>query len=311
MPAVSAANLTPRAADREGWRVLLEQTFAPATVDRLLREPELLAGRTCEATMMFADLRGFTTIAESLPPETAFALLGDVMELLTDAVMRYDGVVIDYYGDGLAAMWNAPIEQPHHASLACHAALAMLDEMPKITAVWTERLGQPLCLSVGMHAGEVQVGNAGTRRRFKYGPRGNNMNIASRVQTAGKQLDVPLVITAPVRRRLGSDFVTHRICTAKLPGLEQPIELIAAYHAADDHQLKTDVDAYAAALAAFEGGDLDAAEAQLGKLLARGGAAPAAFLAAQAAAARNNQLGRRAEDTTRPGEGAVIEILCK
>ncbi len=218
---------TPRIADHGDWRILLEQTFAPATVERLLREPELLAGRTCEATMLFADLRGFTMLAEGLPPETAFALLGDVMELLTDAVLRHDGVVVDYYGDGLAALWNAPLAQPLHANLACGAGLAMLEEMPAIAATWTERIGVPMELNVGIHTGVVQVGNAGTRRRFKYGPRGSAMNIASRVQAAGKQLDVPLVATTSVRERITNEFVTQRICTAKLPGLEQPLDLIA------------------------------------------------------------------------------------
>lgn len=311
MSVATVANRTPRPADRDGWRMLLEQMFAPATVERLLREPQLLAGRTCEATMLFADLRGFTAIAESLPPDTAFALLGDVMELLTDAVLRHDGVVVDYYGDGLAAMWNAPLPQPRHAELGCRAGLAMLDEMPAIAAAWTERIGQPLELSVGLHTGDVQVGNAGTRRRFKYGPRGHNMNIASRVQAASKQLGVPLLATAAVRRRLGGQFVTHRLCTAKLPGLEQPLDLIAVYCAADDQRLAADVDIYASALAAFEGGDLDAAESKLQQLLDRGGAAPATFLAAQTEAARHGRLGRRAGDGLRPSDGAVIEILSK
>ncbi|MBX3426054.1 MAG: adenylate/guanylate cyclase domain-containing protein [Pirellulales bacterium] len=309
MSAATIRNRVLRSAD-DDWRVLLEQTFAPATVERLLREPELLAGRSCEATMLFADLRGFTAIAEGLPPETAFALLGDVMELLSDAVLRHEGVVVDYYGDGLAAMWNAPLEQPHHADLACGAGLAMLEEMPAIAATWTERIGLPLELSVGIHTGVVQVGNAGTRRRFKYGPRGSAMNIASRVQSASKQLDVPLVATAAVRQRLTGEFTTHRLCTARLPGLEQPLELIAVQRAADEQRVRDDIERYAAALAAFERGDLDAAERGLADLIARGASPAARFLAAQAAAVRGNQLGRRAGDTFRPGDG-VVEILSK
>jgi adenylate cyclase len=307
------AGMARRAQELEAARqqVLLEQAFSSQVVEHLRRHPEALAGATREATLLFADLRGFTTLAEHLSPADAYELLGEVMEWLTHAVMDHGGVVIDYYGDGLSALWNAPLEAPEHADLACTAAMHMLDSLPVISDRWRERLGRSLELGIGLHTGQVQVGNAGTRRRLKYGPRGSAVNIASRVQAATKALDVPLLVTDAVRRRLSSRFITLRTCTAKLPGLEQPIELFTAFPATDGHRLQDDLQRYAMALTAFENGDLDAAEHVLSRLLADGPATPAAFLAQQAAALRNSALGRRATDLSGVREDAVIEILSK
>lgn len=291
--------------------VMLDQVFSPAVIEHLRRRPEALAGCTRDVSMLFADLRSFTTIAESLPPDVAYALLGEVLEWTTQAVMDHGGVVIDYYGDGLCAMWNAPLDMPDHVDLACSAALNMLETMPAINDRWRARLGHAIELGIGIHTGEVQVGNAGTRRRMKYGPRGNNVNIASRVQAATRQIDVPLLATEAVRRRLSSRFVTLRACTAKLPGLEQPMELFTLFPATDGQRLQHDLERYATALSSFEVGDLDAAEQILADLITSGPATPAAFLAQQAHSLRQSALGRRATDQFGQPADAVIEILAK
>jgi adenylate cyclase len=302
-----------RAQELESARqlILLEQAFSPAVAEHLRRRPEALAGCTREATLLFADLRGFTALAERLPPAEVYELLGEVMERLTQAVMDHGGVVIDYFGDGLSALWNAPLDVPEHADLACTAAMHMLDALPAMSERWRTRLGQPLELGIGLHTGEVQVGNAGTRRRLKYGPRGSAVNVASRVQAATRQVDVPLLATDAVRRRLSNRFVTLKACTAKLPGLEQPLELFTVFPATDGHRLQDDLERYAAALAAFEDGDLDEAERVLERLLLKGPATPAAFLAQHAAALRHTSLGRRASDQFATRDDAVIEIFAK
>jgi adenylate cyclase len=307
------AGMARRAQEVEAARqqILLEQAFSPPVVDYLRRRPAALAGSTRLVTLLFADVRGFTAVAEKLAPVDAYELLGDVMEQLTQAVMDHGGVVIDYYGDGLSALWNAPVEQPDHADLAVTAAMHMLDVMPVVGERWRERIARPLELGIGLHAGDVQVGNAGTRRRLKYGPRGSAVNIASRVQAATRQIDVPLLITDAVRRRLSGQFVSLKTCTARLPGLEQPFDLYAVFPATDGDRLQGDLAEYAVALAAFESGDLDEAERVLAALLDNGPATPAAFLAQQAAALRQSALGRRATDVTGCVDESIIEILAK
>lgn len=306
-----AAGLARRQAEVDAARrqVLLEQAFSPEVAQHLLRQPNALAGQTREATMLFADLRGFTRLADTLTAAESCELLSAVMEMFTDAIIRHGGVVIDYYGDGVSAMWNAPFDQPDHADRACLAALDMLAELPAISEQRRELLPMPLEMGIGVHSGLVQVGNAGTRQRMKYGPRGSAVNIASRVQSAAKRLDVPLLVTAAVRRRASTRLTALRVCTARLPGIEEPMELYTLFPAADAHRLQDDLDQYADALSAFERGDLNTAERELTALLAAGPATPASFLAQQTAALRRGEQGRRANDQLASTADAVIEIL--
>jgi adenylate cyclase len=287
-------------------RVLLEQAFSSTVADHIQQHPECLAGQLREVTMLFADLRGFTSLAESMPPADCYRLLSDVMETLTQVVIDNHGIVVDYYGDGLLALWNAPLDQPNHADLACEAALAMLDAMPQVSQNWKCELRGTLELGIGVHSGPVLVGNAGTQSRIKYGPRGSNVNLASRVQAATRQLESSLLVTAATQRQLSSKFFALRTCTARLPGLEQPVELFAVYPASKTSQVKSRLDQYAHALRLFEEGDLIMAEVLLSELVAAGPQTPARFLAQQAASQRCAELGRRSTD--RIEHGPIIEI---
>jgi len=226
-------------------RVLLEQAFSPPVADYLQQHPESLSGQLSEVTLLFADLRGYTALAETMSPSDCYELLGEVMEALTAIVMQHGGVVVDYYGDGLLALWNAPIQQPDHPDLACTAALQLLEAMPAISQKWQSRVHGPLELGIGVHTGPAYVGNSGTRSRMKYGPRGNTVHVASRVQAASKQLQLPLVITAATQTKLTDKFFTLRTCTAKLPGLERPIELHTVYPASEAKRVKSKLDQYA------------------------------------------------------------------
>ena len=306
-----AAGLARRQQEVDAARrqVLLEQAFSPEVAQHLLRQPNALASQTREATILFADLRGFTRIAETLTASESCDILSTTMEQLTAAIVDQGGVVVDYYGDGVLAMWNAPFDQPDHADLACFAALEMLDAMPRLADEWRPLVPFGLELGIGIHAGLVQVGNAGTARRMKYGPRGRAVNLAHRVQSAAKHLDVPLLVTDAVRRRVSNRLTALRVCTSKLPGIDEPLDLFTLFPAADAERLQGDLDRYAVALAAYERGDLDLAESELENLLAMGPSTPASFLAQQTAALRRGALGRRSDDLLGSGGDAVIEIL--
>ncbi|MEM8943546.1 MAG: adenylate/guanylate cyclase domain-containing protein [Planctomycetota bacterium] len=292
-------------------RVLLEHAFSPSLAEYIQHHPESLAGQQREVSLMFADLRGYSRLAESLRLTDCYELLGDVMETLSQVVIQHGGVVVDYYGDGLLAQWNAPLDQPNHADLACQAALEMFQALDPVNERWSSKLDGPLELGIGIHSGPALVGNAGTRSRLKYGPRGNTVNVASRVQAATKQLQLPLVITAATQAKLTDRFFTLRVCTAKLPGLEQPAELFTAYPTAEAARVRTRLDEYAHALELFEAGELEASETLLAELSKLGPATPARFLADYAAAQKQSNQGRRAVDRLAAQHGSVIEILSK
>ena len=122
-------------------------------------------------------------------------------------------------------MWNAPVAQPDHAARACRAALAMIGELPGLNERWAGRIGAPLALGIGVNTGAALVGNTGSRRRLKYGPLGNTVNLASRVEGATKQLGVPVLITGGTRGRLAAPFATRRLCRVRVVGIDAPVEL--------------------------------------------------------------------------------------
>ncbi len=218
-----------RGAEIDRRRVLLEQAVA----DSQNRPVRAIGTQQREVTLLFADLRNSTELSSMLEANETYELMSHVMECLSAAVIDHDGLIIDYYGDGLAAMWNAPADQSDHAELACRTALRMLKTLPDISADWADIIQRELQLGIGIHTGEAHVGNTGSRRRAKYGPRGTNVNLTSRVEAATKQVAVPLLATEATARQLSNRFAVHRVCRARMPGFDRPIDLYSVCLAPD------------------------------------------------------------------------------
>ena len=272
LAAAAGANLARSLAVRT--RVQFEQFFSADLVRELERDADLLEGRIDEVTVLFSDLRGFTAISERLGPHRTCHMLRDMMERLTDRIVEHGGAIVDYAGDGILAMWNAPLKQAHHAARACRAALAMLGELPELNARWSDELAGALVMGIGINTGEALVGNTGSQRKFKYGPHGHTVNVASRVQDATKRLKLPLLITDSTRASLPAEFLTRRIGRVILPGVAQPVvayELFGRQKSPEWIRLR---DTYEAALAFFEAGQWAKTCQTLTPLLDAGGERP-------------------------------------
>jgi adenylate cyclase len=256
--------------DREATRQrnLFEQFFSPALARALEKNPSLLEGCEQVVTVMFVDIRGFSRIAGILGPKRTVELTAEVMDRVTDQVLRQDGVVIDYTGDGLMALWNAPEPQDDHADRACRAALAIVAEMPRITEGWRHVVGGPVALGVGLNTGPAVVGNTGSRYRFKYGALGPTVNLASRVEGATKFVGVPILMTGKTHETLGGDFPTRRVGRFRLVGIKDPVNLFELHAGPPRADWLSARDAYHKALDLFEGGQLQEACRALGPTLA-------------------------------------------
>ncbi len=206
-------------------QVQFEQFFSAALARELGRDQTLLDGRQREVTVLFSDVRNFAGISESVGPGDVFRLMQDVMELQSSRIHDNGGVVVDYYGDGLLAMWNAPAEQEDHAARACKTALTICRELSEISAKWQDKVGAPLRLGFGINTGSALVGNTGSMVKMKYGPMGPTVNLASRVEGTVKQLGVSIIITGSTREKLDDLFATRRLCKARLVGIAEPIDL--------------------------------------------------------------------------------------
>jgi adenylate cyclase len=206
-------------------RVQFEQFFTPELARHLARQPDLLKGRDADVTILFCDIQGFSRISERLGPARTVEWVSEVMEALSDCVRAHAGVLVDYVGDELMAMWGAPEEQPDHARLACRTALDMLAQRPPLNERWQAVLQEPMRLGIGINSGLARVGNTGSRHKFKYGPLGNTVNLASRVQGATRYLKCPLLITGATAAKLGGEFAARRLCQVRVVNIAQPVAL--------------------------------------------------------------------------------------
>ncbi len=236
--------------------VQFEQFFSHELASELDRNPSLLDGHEREVTILVADIRGFSRISEQIGPRETCLLMNDVLERLTAQVHEQGGVVVDYLGDGLLAMWNAPVDQPDHAARACHAALAMVGELPALNARWHGRLKNTLGLGIGINTGTALVGNTGCPRKFKYGPLGHAVNLASRVEGATKPLGVPILITGSTHAQLSTTpgFATRRLCRVRVVGIDSPVDLHELQALDEPAQWFARRDLYESALASYESG---------------------------------------------------------
>jgi adenylate cyclase len=243
------------------------QFFTPELARQLLLQPDLLKGRDSEVSILFCDIRGFSRISEKLGPAGTVEWISDVMAALSDCVLAHRGVLVDYIGDELMAMWGAPEVQEDHAELACRAALDMLSMLPKLNERWEERLGEPMGLGIGINTGTARVGNTGSQHKFKYGPLGPMVNLASRVQGATKYLRTRLLITEFTRSRVGDEFWTRRLCKVRVVNIATAVDLYELALAGDT-DWKAIQPLYEHALEEFERGNFRAAARTLGNLMA-------------------------------------------
>ena len=247
-------------------KVQFEQFFSATLAERLEAEPDLLRGRDAEVTVLFCDLREFSAVSEKVGPAKTMEWIGGVLDPLSDEVVGSGGVLVDYVGDELLAMWGAPTPQADHARLACATARRMMEAVPRINDRWESVIGRPTRFGIGINSATARVGNTGSTRKFKYGPLGNGVNLGSRVQGATKYLRVDALITGSTRRHLDETFRVRRVCTVKVVNIVEPVEL---YELDCGTTPRSDelFPRFEEALGLFEAGSFSAAASRLGGLL--------------------------------------------
>jgi adenylate cyclase len=189
-----------------------------------------------------------------------------VLSTLSDCVQKHQGVLVDYIGDELMAMWGAPEEQSDHPERACRAAIEMIESMPALSARWQEHLGEPTAVGIGINTGIARVGNTGSERKFKYGPLGDTVNVASRVQGASKYFRSNLLITRACRERLGPLFQLRRLGRVRVVNISDAIELFELCPAGDPGA-SLRATAYEEGLHAFEAREFRKSARILGRLV--------------------------------------------
>ena len=188
--------------ERNRVRNAFSHYMAPALVERLAAEPDRLklGGENRDMTLMFSDVRGFTTISEGLDAEALTRFLNSLFTPLSNIILEEQGTIDKFMGDALMAFWNAPLDDPDHPSHACRAALRMRDEMKTLNERWRKeaeesgREFKEVKLGIGLNTGMCCVGNLGSETRFDYSVIGDNVNIASRLEGQSKTYDLVAIV---------------------------------------------------------------------------------------------------------------------
>lgn len=258
---------------QEAIRAAMTQFFSPSVTQRLEHNEDLLSGRDVEVSVLFCDIRGFSRICERVDPKRTFQWINDVLTRLSQCVMRTDGVLVDYIGDELMAMWGAPGNQPDHARRACEAACDMLLQIEPLRQKWLDITPDQFGVGIGINTGMARVGNTGSQVKFKYGPLGNTVNIASRVQGITKKMGVATIITGSTLDAISQcpdrpDVITRRLAEVRPVGVEHSIQI----HEMDvdpSGQRRDLMARYQLALKTFESFDAPTAQHQVANLLSR------------------------------------------
>jgi adenylate cyclase len=210
--------------DRE--RQFVRRAFAfylsPAMVERLADDPAALAlgGETREITILFSDIRGFTSLSENMNPQDITSLLNRFLTPMSDVLLQSGATIDKYIGDAIMAFWNAPITTPDHPRQACLATLGMskaLDELNK-------NEGSPIKIGIGLNTGECCVGNLGSEQRFNYSAIGDSVNVAARVESLTKQYGLSILVTQYTAAHV-SDLAILEIDLVRVVGRAEPLAI--------------------------------------------------------------------------------------
>ncbi len=213
-------------------RGAFQQYLSPEVIRRLLENPDLVKPRKTEITVMFSDVRGFTTLSEKLDAQELAALLNEYLTDMTQIVFRHDGTLDKYIGDAVMAFWGAPFEMPGHATQACHAALEMIARLKHMQAKWKAEGKPVLDIGVGLSTGVASVGNMGSELRYGYTALGDTVNLSARLEGLNKEYATHILLSEATYAMVQDPLLVFReLDLIRVKGKLQPItlyELIAA-----------------------------------------------------------------------------------
>ena len=237
------ASFVREQAQRRQIRSAFGQYLSPALVEQLAQSPEklVLGGEEREMTIMFSDVRGFTTISESYKsdPQGLTALMNRFLTPLTNAILARKGTIDKYMGDAIMAFWNAPLDDKEHQINACEAALDMLeriDVLNKEREIEAQNGGHryiPINVGVGLNTGVCVVGNMGSNLRFDYSVLGDSVNLASRLEGQSKEYGFPIIVGSRTALAVKDKFAILELDFIMVKGKKEP-EVIYAIAGRED-----------------------------------------------------------------------------
>ena len=237
------ASFVREQSQRKQIRSAFAQYMSPALVEQLAQSPEklVLGGETRELTIMFSDVRGFTTISETYKhdPQGLTALMNRFLTPLTNAILARKGYIDKYMGDAIMAFWNAPLGDDQHQINACEAAIDMLERIDELNSVRQQEAEEdghafiPINVGVGLNTGICTVGNMGSDIKFNYSVLGDSVNLASRLEGQTKEYGFSIIIGSSTAMAVKERFAILEIDFIMVKGKTEP-EVIYAIAGRED-----------------------------------------------------------------------------
>ena len=226
------SNYISEEAQRRRIRSAFGQYLSPALVEQLAKSPDklVLGGEDREMSILFSDVRGFTTISELYKddPQGLTSLMNSFLTPLTNAIIEHKGTIDKYMGDAVMAFWNAPLNDADHEINACEAALEMLRRVDMLNSQREQQAkesGQrfiPIKVGVGINTGRCVVGNMGSDLRFNYSVLGDSVNLASRLEGQSKNYGLPIIVGSRTASAVGHKFAVLELDCITVKGKTEP-----------------------------------------------------------------------------------------
>lgn len=196
-------------------------------VDELLRDPEKIAlgGARREITVFFSDIRGFTTLSETLTPEELVQLLNEYLSVMTDIIIEMRGTIDKYMGDAIMAFWGAPISLEDHAYFACASAVKQLQQLGELQKSWRSRNLPNIDIGIGLNSGPAVVGNMGSSHRMDYTCMGDTVNLGSRLEGSNKTYGTKIIISEYTYEKVRDRVFARELDLVQVKGKTHPVRI--------------------------------------------------------------------------------------
>ncbi|MEO6260285.1 MAG: adenylate/guanylate cyclase domain-containing protein [Thermoanaerobaculia bacterium] len=211
--------------------LVLKRTFgryvSPQILDHILAHPEKveLGGERRDLTILFSDIRGFTSISEASEPEEVVEMLNEYLTRMVEILLAHGGTLDKFIGDAVMGFWNAPAADPLHPEHAVHCAIEMIDETARLRARWEGEGKAALRIGIGINSGEAVVGNIGAEKVFGYTVIGDAVNLASRLEGKNKDYGTEIIVSEFTLARIGNAFETVYLDDVKVKGKENAVKI--------------------------------------------------------------------------------------
>jgi adenylate cyclase len=225
---ITSVRMVREESEKRKIRKTFSQYLSPGVIELIEKDPEKYirtGGEMKELTILFSDIRGFTTISEKLTPDELVQLLNEYFGKMTEIVFATNGTLDKYIGDAIMAFWGSPYPQEDHAFRSCSCALQMVSGLAKLNEKLELSGRPPIGIGIGLNTGLVNVGNMGSARRLSWTVMGDNVNLASRLEGITKQYHVQLIISEATYRHVASQFVCRELDKIRVKGKTLPVNI--------------------------------------------------------------------------------------